>query len=872
MQKVFLMVFRLSLVSFAYLFAFSVTSSYAQEDPPIGRHYQNMIILAPLFDDSGILHDKEWEAVADINGDGLDDLVVLEMHPDDSGSHTQPIRKGHLYILTRNDAGLLVNSSEDLIEDSAQLLFDYGIFYFADFNGDGKLDIFVDEVGQELPDNQAPGSQNRLLISSDDGKLHEVTATHLPQRLDMAGGSCAADFDGDSDVDIWITSVGDMEGRAKDRINYSAPFHYLMFNDGEGRFSVVADFGGKSNMPLAIGPQGRLPEDSTYRAVWCSAVDAEGDGDVDIVLGYSQITEACEYDVMNDDYDDGCGPAGDYKNVILINDGSGHFSEGHAWSGHEPRWQDIEREAFTHYGIVGDVNADGLDDPLRYLTVGEEWETTILQILISNGDGTFRDESDTRYGEVLGGLSRYQLHDLDGDGHKDLFSHLWRISDGGIVDIRINDGEGYFRRLADDWVSFNSNQWVVLDVDGDGGTDFWIQHGDHTELHKMNLPYGAVLDGTSEDDRLIGGAHDNVYRGLAGNDVLDGGLGDDDLDGGEGDDELIGGKGDEWLKPGPGSNTVDGGPGRDLVEYALAMDEVEILLDETTFISTGNKSVNDEVQNTEYAVFTDAATPLPTNQQSAIASLNGVAGLWYDPDLDGEGFNVITAPTGTVLFFYGYTANGQRLWLISETFSNGIAFDQVLDLQMFEAQGGTFDQPAPSSEALSEWGRLKGLFDACGTGRFALHGNDGVKTTYQIKLAGITDGNCTTETLSAPSGLAGLWYDPLLDGEGYNLIITNTSTVFFFYGYDTNGQRLWLISETMADAPLVGQNVQLTMFSASGGTFDEPAPSSESLSDWGTLDITFNSCGDAIANLNGTDGEKTSSLTKLAGIENATCP
>jgi len=507
------------------------------------------------------------------------------------------------------------------------------------------------------------------------------------------------------------------------------------------------------------------------------------------------------------------------------------------------------------------------------LTVGEEWETSILQILISNGDGTFRDESDTRHGlESLDVLDRFQLHDLDGDGHKDLFSPLWRISDGEIVDIRINDGEGYFRQLADDWVSLNSGQWVVLDVDGDGGTDFWFQNDTQFELHKMNLPYGAVVDGTSEDDRLIGGAHDNVYRGFEGDDVLDGGLGNDDMDGGAGDDELIGGKGDEWLKPGPGSNTVDGGPGRDLVEYALAMDEVEILLGETAFISTGNDSVNDEVKNAEYALFTDAATPLPTQQQSAIASLNGVAGLWYDPDLDGEGFNVITTPSGTVIFFYGFNANSERVWLVSETLPDGFDFEQVVDVQMYEGTGGTFEQPADPIDGLLEWGRLKMLFDGCNTARFALHGTDGVKATYQIKLAGITNADCQVETLSAPSGLAGLWYDPALNGEGYNIIITEAATVVLFYGYAADGQRLWLVSESLAGVPAIGETATLQMFVSTDGTFDEPLASSEVLKDWGELEITFSSCGSALALLTGTDGDKTSNLTQLAGIDQSTCP
>jgi hypothetical protein len=286
MKKVFRMVFRLSLVTLGCLFTLSLTSSFAQEDPPIGRHYQNTITLAPL-DDSGIDYNVEMEAVADINGDGLDDVVVLAMPP---GEASELDRVGHLYILTRNDAGLLVNSSEDLIEDSTQLSFFIGTLLIADFNGDGKLDIFVDTVGPELAEGQTPGAQNRLLISSDDGKLHDVTATHLPQRFDESGGGCSADFDGDSDIDIWIISKGNRSREDADA-SYT-PFQYLMFNDGEGRFSVVADFG--VNWPLAIGPQGRLPEDFTYSGTWCSAVDAEGDGDVDIVLGYSRVIPICE--------------------------------------------------------------------------------------------------------------------------------------------------------------------------------------------------------------------------------------------------------------------------------------------------------------------------------------------------------------------------------------------------------------------------------------------------------------------------------------------------------------------------------------------------------------------------------------------------
>ena len=167
----------------------------------------------------------------------------------------------------------------------------------------------------------------------------------------------------------------------------------------------------------------------------------------------------------------------------------------------------------------------------------------------------------------------------------------------------------------------------------------------------MNVPYGAEMNGTADDDRLIGGAQDNVYRCLEGNDVLDGGLGDDDLDGGPGDDELIGGKGNDYLVPGSGTNTIDGGPGNDEIEYGFSLALAEVQTGETSSIRRTNGTVNDQITNVEYAHFSDASIPLPTMLEAEIEGLSGLAGLLYDPSLDGEGFNVITSPSGMVLFF-----------------------------------------------------------------------------------------------------------------------------------------------------------------------------------------------------------------------------
>lgn len=255
------------------------------------------------------------------------------------------------------------------------------------------------------------------------------------------------------------------------------------------------------------------------------------------------------------------------------------------------------------------------------------------------------------------------------------------------------------------------------------------------------------------------------------------------------------------------------------------------------------------------------------------AANNGVAGLWYDPDLDGEGFNVITTPTGTVVFFYGYTADGQQLWLVSENYPGGIVFGEVVELQMYEGNGGSFYEPAPSAVALTLWGTLKLIFDDCDTAQFGLDGVDGIKATHQVKLAGIMDADCAGQTLPAPSALAGLWYDPELDGEGFNIIITGSGYVLFYYGYSTGGQRMWLISETFPELPKIGVKFTLKLYSAFGGTFDAPAPSSEALSENGVIDLIFTHCGKAFSNIRGWFGpEKKSRLVQLGGIDQSTCP
>ncbi len=94
----------------------------------------------------------------------------------------------------------------------------------------------------------------------------------------------------------------------------------------------------------------------------------------------------------------------------------------------------------------------------------------------------------------------------------------------------------------------------------------------------------TVIEGTHNDDVLVGGAADETLKGLGGNDTLKGGkgsdvlmgdCGDDTLHGGQGDDVLKGGNGDDGLKGNQGNDILFGGRGDDVLKGGKGDDLLE---------------------------------------------------------------------------------------------------------------------------------------------------------------------------------------------------------------------------------------------------------------------------------------------------------
>jgi hypothetical protein len=188
-------------------------------------------------------------AVADVNGDGLDDAFL-------GGAKNQP---GAL-LIQRAD-GRFVTSNERLLEQD-RVSEDLGAAFF-DADGDGDVDLYVVSGGSEFSD-MAPALQDRLYLNDGRGTFRKTT-DRLPP-MNVSGSRVrAADFDGDGDVDLFVG------GRVVPWQYGIDPVSLLLANDGRGYFTDVT----------AQAAPGLARIGMVTDAVW---TDVDGDGRVDLVV------------------------------------------------------------------------------------------------------------------------------------------------------------------------------------------------------------------------------------------------------------------------------------------------------------------------------------------------------------------------------------------------------------------------------------------------------------------------------------------------------------------------------------------------------------------------------------------------------------
>ena len=230
----------------------------------------------------------------------------------------------------------------------------------ADFNGDGKLDIFTNDNGV-MYDGKWLGKNDNYYLSNKGVGWTESNATHVTGvsvkkgkgLISMSHGSSVGDIDGDGDIDIVVTS-GKWVGYNGELLCY--------INQGDGHMKV-RKCGRQWGFVTELG-------------------DIDNDGDLDIVFGSKTAQGEREMGTLQ-----GCCRR--HFNGILLNDGTGNFYErGFAF-------KDAKNSSgFTYDSVPGayvsDLDGDGDLDVVRML-VGYLYSGASLSIEENIGNGQFRN-------------------------------------------------------------------------------------------------------------------------------------------------------------------------------------------------------------------------------------------------------------------------------------------------------------------------------------------------------------------------------------------------------------------------------------------------------------------------------------------------
>jgi hypothetical protein len=405
-------------------------------------HYSEPEVILTLYPPTDLHH----MVSADFNGDGWPDVVLAR-------AFWQSTETYELDVLLNDGGGNLVLGTSQVFSGTVPSVMDARELVLADFNGDGRPDIFFADQGMDAP--PTPGYQNTLVLSVLGGKMVDATG-NLPQQSAMTHSAAAADIDGDEDVDLY---VGNTWGQ-----NMIPPQVWL--NDGTGVFSVAT---GCLPFPL---------EDLGFGAYTTSEfVDVNNDTFPDLILG-----------------DAGDDLEGGPDSLVLMNDSTGHFLI---------LANAIPSKPFTETDIALDIDADDIngDGYQDLFIVFTKWDYVgrYIQILINNQDGTFRDETSTRLPQSDNyepALFWVHLLDLDMDGHLDIAASPVGDPQGPM--FYVNSGDGTYSPLPNVFNIGTDNLFTFLDIDQDGFLDvLWswggCQHGACPEDHFLVRALGCPV-------------------------------------------------------------------------------------------------------------------------------------------------------------------------------------------------------------------------------------------------------------------------------------------------------------------------------------------------------------------------------------------
>jgi len=340
-----------------------------------------------------------------------------------------------------------------------------------DYNGDGRLDLFVTYYGQ-----------NVLYRNNGDGTFTDVTSSAgLATALNMySTGSAFFDFDGDGKLDLFVA-------------------HYIQYDEATTHEAGQGNGCKWRGLTVFCGPRGLKPtRNSLYRNL--------GNGTFEDVSDKSGIAKPLGYnftplvaDFNNDGWLDIYVANDSMPSLLFLNNRNGTFNETGVLSG--VAYNDDGREQSGMGTDVADFDGDGFLDIVK--TNFEQDTNTLYR---NRGDGTF---DDVTFPSGLGVNTSFVgwgtgFLDFDSDGWPDIFmanGHVYpevdtlndtsfqerkilyhNRGDGTFDDVSLRGGPGLLLQRSSRGVAFG-------DLFNTGATDIVVNNiGDHPTLLFNRMP------------------------------------------------------------------------------------------------------------------------------------------------------------------------------------------------------------------------------------------------------------------------------------------------------------------------------------------------------------------------------------------------
>ncbi|MBN2328522.1 MAG: CRTAC1 family protein [Candidatus Omnitrophica bacterium] len=392
-------------------------------------------------------------AIADLNGDGWDDIYLVN-GATLKGKSIDPAPRNQLY-LNQGDGSFRNATEESGLGDAG---FGTGA-YFADVDRDGDLDCYLTNYGP-----------NQLYLN--DGQMHFSAAVNAggAQNAGWSTGAAFADINGDGFLDLYVGQYAEFSTEIADRMGTYASYHGEMMFIGPSSYKPANDnlFINNGDGTFRDETQKRgINSFATGRAFTVFFTDLDDDGDLDI---YAANDTTC--------------------NNLYENNGQGYFEDIALLAG--AGLSDGGKEQGGMGAAVRDVDGD-LDLDIAVSNYHKEYN------ILYRNDGMLQFVDATFVKGVGQGTSPMVsfgmlLEDFNNDSWPDMFvsaGHVYPKADeltflDGYAQKNaffINQGDGFFQNATDAMGPAGELKGVsrgsaASDFDRDGDLDIVINNLD----------------------------------------------------------------------------------------------------------------------------------------------------------------------------------------------------------------------------------------------------------------------------------------------------------------------------------------------------------------------------------------------------------